>query len=48
MNSEVTYLEAAERNAQKIRRRFDHDAINRANSNDDSDWVEQAGQPAQR
>ncbi len=40
INSEETCSEAAERNAQKIRRRFGHDAINRADSDDDDDGVE--------
>jgi hypothetical protein len=39
-NSEQTCSEAAERNAQKIRRRFGHDTINRADSDDDDDGLE--------
>jgi hypothetical protein len=47
-NSEETYSEAAERNAQKIRRRFGHNAINRTDLDDDDHEVEQNEQPAQR
>jgi hypothetical protein len=39
-NSEETCSEAAERNAQKIRRRFGHDAINRDDSDVEEDGVE--------
>ncbi len=39
-NSEETCSEAAERNAQKIRIHFGHDAINRADSDDDDDGEE--------
>jgi hypothetical protein len=47
-NSEETCSEAAERNVQKIRRRFGHDAINRDDSDVDEEGVEEIEQPALR
>ncbi len=39
-NSEETCSEATERNAHKIRRRIGHDAISRADSDDDDDGIQ--------